>query len=155
MLLSFGQVPNNILCDTLLNIIKNQGYDCSINYTIIQAINLAEDGGLLDSGRKIIILSDTNKAIIRLPIPDEEVKNFAIDEIREIHNGFAISTSYGGTPCFIRRIFKFKIDDRQIYLQKIISHYKYDDSIISRKIVKRIHPKMVISEIDLTTYLVP
>lgn len=150
-LFCFGQTSNNILYDTLLN--ANQGGGSRINYQVIRSTDLDEEGWQLDSSRLIIIFSDTNRATIRLPIPDEEVKNFAIVGVWNIHNGFALSTSYGGGVCIIQQTFKFKIAGDQIVLHKIVTSYTYDNSRALKKNVRRAHPKLIFSEIDLTTYL--
>ena len=90
----FGQASHYTLYDTLLNIDQRGCY--RISYQVIHTTDLDEDGRLLDSSRLVIILSDTSRATIRLPIPDEDVKNFAIAGVRKVYKGFALSTSYGG-----------------------------------------------------------
>ncbi|MBO7586778.1 MAG: hypothetical protein J6T13_06325 [Bacteroidales bacterium] len=154
MLLSRGQSSFHYnRQDTLSNFIVN--YNNGISCKIIQTIDLAENGRQIDSTWKIILIFDTNHVTIHLPIPDEEVKNFSFDSIRKTRHGIDLIISYGGGSFIIRQIFKMEITiQQQIYLRKIISYCIRADSIIKRRTVKKNHPKNVISEINLTSYMV-
>ena len=83
----FCQVPENIPKDTLscINLTDGQG----MNYKIVQTVDL-RNNLWADSTRVLVICYNSNKSLIHLPIPDEEVKNFSIEGITEhtIWNNF-------------------------------------------------------------------
>ena len=144
------QVLGDIPTDTLscINLTDGQG----VNYKIIQTVDL-QDNHWVDSTRILVILYDTNKSIIHLPIPDEEVKNFSIEEITKNNNGITLITSQGGGACIVRRQFVFIILHQQLSLDKIISEY---ESLYSEEIeqdIKSFHPSLRIDEIKLIHFL--
>lgn len=144
------QSCNNNGTDTVscINISDGRG----INFKILQTIDLL-DNHWADSTRKLIILYDTKKAVIHLPVPDENVKNFTIDCVEKKYNGFTLVTFQGGAPSMVRRLFDFRVNKNQLYLYKIVSKYSSFDSRRTNKVVYRLHPKMKIDEIDISSFL--
>ena len=126
--------------------------DRGVQYELVQTIDL-KNNYWIDSTRKIIILYNTNKAIIHLPVPDEDVKNFSVDGINKKYNGFKIITSQGGGPFIIRRYFYFRSNHNQIYLHKIVSEFLNLDSKRKKKDIAILHPRLQITEIDLIQFL--
>ena len=144
------QVHDNIQTDTLfcINLTDGQG----VNYEIIQTIDL-QNNHWVDSTRMLIIFYDTNKTLIHLPIPDEEVKNFSIEKITKNNNGITLITSQGGGMCIVRRQFVFIIHQQQLFLDKIISDYESFDSEEIEQDVRSFNPNLRIDEIKLSHFL--
>ena len=148
--LSFGHSKQDTITDTLfaMNFTDVRG----VRYKIIQTIDLL-DNYWIDSTRKIIVYYDNKKAIIRLPIPDEEVKNFSVERISRNYNGFTLITTQGGSPFIVRRSFFFKIIHHKLYLYKILSEYECFDIKKIEKDCKKIYPKLQIDTFDLVFFL--
>lgn len=144
------QALNDIQTDTLscINLTDGQG----VNYKIIQTVDL-QNNHWVDSTRMLIIFYDTNRTLIHLPIPDEEVKNFSIEGITKNNNGITLITSQGGGICFIQRQFVFIILHHQLFLDKIISEYECVDSEEIEKDVESFHPSLRMDEIKLSHFL--
>ena len=144
------QVLDNTPKDTLfcMNFTDGQG----VNYRIIQTVDL-HNNHWIDSSRLLIIFYDTNRALIHLPIPDEEVKNFSIEGITNHNNGITLITSQGGGACIIQRQFVFIVFDHQLFLDKIISKYSSFDSKEIEEDVKTFHPILRMEEIMLRHFL--
>lgn len=144
------QPSNDIHVDTLscTNLTDGQG----VNYRIIQTIDL-QNGKWVDSTRKLIVFYDENKALIHLPIPDEEVKNFSIDGITNNNNGITLITSQGGGIYIVRHQFVLIICHQQLFLNKIISEYESTDSEEPEQYIRSFHPGLRIEELKLSNYL--
>jgi len=150
MTLGFCQTNHDIKIDTLSYIKLTD--DRGVNYKIIQMVNLV-DNHWVDSTRTLVIFYDTNKAILHLPTPDEEVKNFSIKGISNNENGITLITSQGGGPCIVQHHFIFVVEYGQLYLNKIISEFGGFGSKESETDIKTFHPNIRIDEIKLITFL--
>jgi hypothetical protein len=146
--LGFCQAKCDSHVDTLSNmsLVDGQG----VNYKIFQIIDL-QDNHWVDSTRKLVIFYDTNKAVLHLPIPDEEIKNFSIDGITTNDNGITLITSQGGGAWIVRHNFIFVVEHGQLFLYKIISEYGDFDS--EKTETKTYHPKLRIDETELILFL--
>lgn len=152
MSISLGacQPSNNIQKDTLSCV--NLTDDSGLSYKIVQTVDLL-DNHRVDSSRTLSIFYDTKKAIIHLPIPDEEVKNFSIEKITKNHNGITLITTQGGGDYIVRRHFVFITIQRQLFLDKIVSEYGSFDSEEMETDVNSFRPNLLIDEIELTQFL--
>ena len=144
------QSSENIRVDTLscVELIDDGG----VNYKIIQTVDL-RDNHWVDSTRKLVIYYDTKKATIHLPISDEEVKNFSVEEITRNHNGIIVNTTQGGGTCIVRRHFILNVIHHQLFLVRIISEYGSFDSEEIETEVQPIQPHLPIDETELTPFL--
>lgn len=98
-----------------------------------------------------LINDDIIVADISLPIADFDVKNFSVDTIEEINNGFKLSVNWGGGNDFYGRDFYFEYVENSFYLGKLMnSSYHLDsEKEISKKrnIISPIRiDKLIISE---------
>lgn len=146
----FCQTKYDVSVDTLsnVNLVDGQG----VSYKIFQLIDL-QDNLWIDSTRKLVVFYDTNKAVLHLPIPNEEVKNFFIERITKNDNGFTMITSQGGGPCIVRHHFVFLVEYGQLFLHKIVSEYGNIDSEKTEMEIKTFYPNLRIGETVLIPFL--
>ena len=92
-------------------------------------------------------------ADISLPIADFDVKNFSVDTIEEINNGFKLSVNWGGGNDFYGRDFYFEYVENSFYLGKLMNRSYHLDSEkeISKK--RNIIPPIRIDKLIISEYV--
>jgi hypothetical protein len=106
------------------------------------------------SGDKIRLMNDdTIVSDISLPISDFDVKNFSVNRIEEINNGFKLSVNWGGGNDFYGRDFYFEYVENSFYLEKLVNRSYHLDS--EKEILKEtnIIPPIRIDKLILSEYI--
>jgi hypothetical protein len=145
---------DNIPIDTqFILILRNKPFE-RLDYQVIKLSNLDREGCQINSTKRIE-LTKQNKtiAIISLPYPDEEIKNFSVNKIEETINGFKIFVDWGGGNYFYGRCFYFNFKNGQFYLDSLNMKSYVLEPEKHMKITKKIRPPIVINEFMILHYL--
>jgi hypothetical protein len=83
----------------------------------LELYSIGSDNFRIDSTYRIEIFeNDSLLNIIHLPIPDEDVKNFYISDVKKTLTGFAIIISWGGGDLYYTNYLGFLYKNHQFYL---------------------------------------
>jgi hypothetical protein len=88
-----------------------------------------------------------------LPVPDEDVKNFSVNEIIETESGFKIAVNWGGGNYFYSRNFYFTFKENQFYFDSIKINNYIQDTDKKINTTKIISPSISIDKFDILLYL--
>jgi len=134
--------------DTLMNLTLKNDVNLKSNYRVLFIY-------LNDSSRKYLQLKKDSRSITSIPLPieDEEVKNFSVDRIILIKNGFRLIISWGDWYNFNYREFDFVFRNNQYQLIaiKLKTHtFEPEKEIIKKKSLS--HP-ILIQRFNLIKYI--
>ncbi len=134
--------------DTLSALTLNGKKYQNSRYTILHLLSKENER------EQLKVLKNSNLiALIPLPISDEELKNFSVNNIAETQNGFKIDVSWGGGNYFYCREFHFIFQNELFYLDNIkLSNYS-QQSEKEINTINKVYPKVPIKKFNITTYL--
>lgn len=148
------KTEESLLKDTLFILpLKNRQYE-QLDYKILRLCNLDSERNQIKSTRRIELIRG-NKAVasLSLPVPDEEVKNFSVNEITETEKGFKIVVNWGGGNYFYGREFYFNFKDTQFYLDSLIMKSYIQEPEKEIMSTKSIMPPIPINRVKILEYL--
>lgn len=100
-----------------------------------------------------LMKDDTIVSDISLPITDVDIKNFSVDKIEEINNGFKLSVNWGGGNDFYGRDFYFEYVKNSFYLNRLKSKSYHLDSEKEISKEEKIIPPVSINRFVLSEYI--
>lgn len=145
---SYGAAPQHNLDTQRIVALEGRAYRGS-KYKILHIKSY--DG--MKGGKLQLLRNDTLIANVSLPVPNYEVKNFSITDIKSTKNGFDLLVDWGGGNWFYTRTFHFKYLKGAFYLVEIDKEmYVHDkDETVSRK--EKLSPVIDIREVQLLKHM--
>ncbi|WP_243347616.1 hypothetical protein [Parabacteroides sp. FAFU027] len=134
-----------------VDVLKNVALKNDIYFKAICKVQLVYSD---KSNRKYIQLSQDNKLTtsIRLPIPDDEVKNFSVDKIEETNTGFKLNVSWGDMYYYYNREFYFCFINKKFYLSEIKVRDKIYDPQKTINKVQKLNKPVPIEKFNIFQY---
>ncbi|MBN9482608.1 MAG: hypothetical protein J0H46_04610 [Bacteroidetes bacterium] len=146
--------PSQQLADTVAKLLLNRKTYDNDRLSILELYSLGKDGYRIDSSHALFFVIGNKKiASFRLPIPDDEVKNFQVGKITETKNGFKMDVTWGGGENIYRIDLYFIYRDRYFYLYLIKKNHFMLSSQKEMNSEKKLKHLVPIDKVDIFKYL--
>ena len=93
--------------------------------------------------------NDSIMAVLELPIPNDEVKNLSVNEIKEEKDGFSFTVSWGGGKDYYLYTYFFIYDQNNFFLNRVIEEKMPVDNEDGYLKEKAMNPRIKISDFNL------
>ena len=118
-------------------------------FKVLYLRDLETNNYVINSTRRIELTENNKiKASLKMPIPDEEVKNFSVSKIAETRHGFKIAVNWGGGNYLYDIEYYFILREKSFYLDYVKFH-TYSPNSKVKTTIKRITPKIPIEKFDI------
>jgi hypothetical protein len=88
-----------------------------------------------------------------MPVPDIDVKNFSLNEIKETKVGFMFSVDWGGGNYFYGRKFSFVFRANEFFFDNIEANRYVQEASSEIKTTRKIEPNISMRRFMVTDYI--
>ncbi len=144
---------NSIQVDTISQLLLNNKFYKNNEFKVICLSKLENENNNFFLTKTIILVKNNNLlATIKLPIANDDVKNFSVTKIIETVNGFKILISWGGGNNIYNLEYYFYYKKNEFYFVKLKRKEYGPNTKVTTKL-KNIKPMIAIKNFEIINYI--